>query len=158
MIHLKGDKIILRSVDISDIDTILLWENTNDDPLYGTYEERYSREDVAQFIENQQRYSLSETEQLRLIISSHDGERLGAIDLSEYDGNNASISIMIFDNKHRRKGYGKEALRLTIDYAKKLGIKRLNALIHLQAFILFVIFRMFHTNNLSHGESNNLPD
>ena len=74
MIHLKGDKVILRSVDISDIDTILLWENANNDPLYGIYEERYSREDVVQFIENQQRYTLSETEQLRLMICSHKGE------------------------------------------------------------------------------------
>ena len=130
MICIGSEKIVLRSVDSSDIDTILLWENANNDPLYGIYEERYSREDVVQFIENQQRYTLSETEQLRLMICSHKGERLGAIDLTEYDGESASISIMIFDKESRGKGYGKEALRLIVDYANSLGIKKLNALIH----------------------------
>ena len=58
MILLKDDKVILRSVESSDIDTILLWENANNEPLYGIFEEQYSREDVAQFVENQQHYSI----------------------------------------------------------------------------------------------------
>ena len=95
MILLHGDKVILRSVDSSDIDTLLLWENANNEPLYGVFEEQYSREDVVQFIENQQRYSIAETEQLRLMICSHEGERLGCVDLTEYDGEKAFVSILI---------------------------------------------------------------
>ena len=75
-VRIEGEKIILRSVDSSDIDTILLWENSSAEPLYGVYEETFSREDVVQFIENQQRFSLAENEQLRLMICSHEGERL----------------------------------------------------------------------------------
>lgn len=129
MIFLKGDKVVLRSVDSSDIDTLLLWENANDEPLYGVFEERYSREDVAQFVENQQRYSIAETEQLRLMICSPDGERLGCIDLTEYDGRKALVSILIFDLYNRRKGFGSEALQLLISYAKSLGIRSLYATI-----------------------------
>lgn len=127
MILLKGDKIILRSVDFSDVDTILLWENSWAEPLYGVYDEEYTREDVVQFVENQQRYSIAETEQLRLMICSHEGERLGCIDLTEYDGKKAFVSILIFDLDNRRKGFAENALRLTIDYAKSLGLHALYA-------------------------------
>ena len=129
MILLSGEKIVLRSVDFSDVDTILLWENSSAEPLYGIYEEQYTREDVMQFIENQQRYSLAETEQLRLMICSHEGERLGCIDLSYYDGRKAFVSILIFDLHNRRKGLGSEALQLLISYAKSLGMRSLYATI-----------------------------
>ena len=127
MILLSGEKVVLRSVDSSDIDTILLWENSSAEPLYGVYEESFSREDVAQFIENQQRYSLAETEQLRLMICSHEGERLGCVDLTEYNGEKAFVSILIFDLDNRRKGFAENALRLMIDYAKSLDLQTLYA-------------------------------
>ena len=126
-VRIEGEKIILRSVDSSDIDTILLWENSSSEPLYGVYEEQFSREDVVQFIENQQRYSLAENEQLRLMICSHEGERLGCVDLTEFDGKKASISILIFDLDNRRKGFAENALRLVVDYAKLLGMHSLYA-------------------------------
>ena len=118
---------ILRSVDSSDIDTILLWENSSAEPLYGVYEEQYTREDVVQFVENQQRYSLVETEQLRLMICSHSGERIGCVDLTEYDGESAFISILIVELDNRRKGFAENALRLLVDYAKHLGVSTLYA-------------------------------
>lgn len=127
MVFIEGDRVVLRSVDCSDIDTLLLWENANDEPLYGIYEEQYTREDVAQFVENQQRYSLAETEQLRLMICSHEGERLGCIDLTEYDGRKAFVSILIVDLGNRRKGFAENALRLMIDYAKSLDLQALYA-------------------------------
>ena len=126
---LNDDKILLRSVDSSDIDTILLWENSSAEPLYGIYEEQYTREDVAQFVENQQRYSLAETEQLRLMICSHGGERLGCIDLTEYDSKTAFVSILIFSLDNRRKGFGTEALRLLLSYCESLGLETLFAII-----------------------------
>ena len=130
MILLEGEKVILRSVDMSDIDTILLWENSSAEPLYGVYEEQFSREDVVQFIENQTLYPIAQTEQLRLMICSHTGERLGAIDLSEYDGETAGVSILIFDVDNRRKGFAHNALQLTIEYANKIGLHTLYATIH----------------------------
>ena len=129
-LRIEGENIVLRSVDSSDIDTILLWENSTAEPLYGVYDEQYSREDVAHFVELQQRYSLAETEQLRLMICSHEGERLGAVDLTEYDGRKASVSILIFDLCNRRKGFAISALRLVSEYAVSLGIETLYATIH----------------------------
>ena len=126
---ISGEKIILRSVDSSDIDTLLLWENSQNEPLYGVYEEQYGRDDVAQFVENQQRYSIAETEQLRLMICSHGGERLGCVDLTEYDGEKAFVSILIVGLYNRRKGFAENALRLLVDYAKSLGLQTLCACI-----------------------------
>ena len=126
-VRIEGEKIVLRSVDSSDIDTLLLWENSNNEPLYGVYEEEFSREDVVRFVKNQQLYSLAETEQLRLMICSHEGERLGCIDLTEYDGKKAFVSILIFDLDNRRKGFAENALRLVVDYAKSLGMQTLYA-------------------------------
>ena len=127
MILLEGEKIVLRSVDSLDIDTLLLWENSKDEPLYGVFGEEYSREDIARFVELQQRYSLAETEQLRLMICSYDGERLGAIDLTEYDGAEAVVSILIKEVYNRRKGFAINALQLLIDYTKSLGLRTLYA-------------------------------
>ena len=127
VIQLKGDKVILRSVDSSDIDTLLLWENSVTEPLYGVFEEQYTREDVARFVELQQQYSIAETEQLRLMICANNGERLGAIDLTEYDGFSASVSIIIVDSENRSRGYGSEALRLMIAYAESIGLQILRA-------------------------------
>ncbi len=129
MILLKDDKVILRSVESSDIDTILLWENANNEPLYGIFEELYSREDVAQFVENQQHYSIAENEQLRLMICSHEGVRLGCIDLAEYDGRKAFVSILIFSSDNRRKRFATSALQILIKYANSLGIEVLYATI-----------------------------
>ena len=126
-VRIEGEKIMLRSVDSSDIDTILLWENSSSEPLYGVYEEHFSREDVVQFIENQQRFSLAENEQLRLMICSYEGERLGALDLTEYDGEKAIVSILIFDLDNRRKGFAESALRLVVSYAESLGLHTLYA-------------------------------
>ena len=128
-VRIEGEKIVLRSVDSSDIDTILLWENSSAEPLYGVYEEQYTREDVVQFVENQQRYSLVETEQLRLMICSHSEERLGCVDLTEYDGESAFVSILIVELDNRGKGLGSETLRLLISYAESLGLQRLYATI-----------------------------
>ena len=128
-VRLLGERVVLRSVDFSDVDTLLLWENSTNEPLYGVFEEQYSREDIEQFVENQQQYSLAETEQLRLMICSHDGERLGALDLTEYDGRKAFVSILIFDLDNRRKGFAQNALQLAIDYSKSLGIRELFATI-----------------------------
>ncbi len=127
MVRIVDDRVILRSVDSSDIDTILLWENSSAEPLYGVYDEEYTREDVVQFVENQQRYSLAETEQLRMMICSREGERLGCIDLTEYDGRKAFVSILIFDLDNRRKGFAENALRLMIDYAKSLDLQTIYA-------------------------------
>lgn len=129
MISIEGEKIILRSVDFSDIDTLLVWENSKKEPLYGILEEKYTRKNVELFVMLQMQYTIEQTEQLRLMICSPEGERLGCIDLTEYDGRKAFVSILIVDSRNRYKGFGRESLRLIIEYAKSLGMRSLYATI-----------------------------
>ena len=129
MIRLEDENIVLRSVDFSDIDTLLLWENSNNDPLYGVFEEQYNRQDIERFVQRQLQYPIEQTEQLRLMICSHGGERLGCVDLTEYDGCKAFISILIYDSYNRRKGFAKSALKLLIKYAVNLGLHTLHAIV-----------------------------
>ena len=128
-VYIEDNNIILRSVDFSDVDTLLLWENSDAEPLYGIFKERYTREYVELFVMLQMQYSLEQTEQIRLMICSQEGERLGSIDLTEYDGRKAFVSILIFDAANRRKGYANRALQLVIEYAKELNIRSLYATI-----------------------------
>ena len=134
MILLKGEKVILRSVDSSDIDTLLLWENSNNEPLYGIFEEQYSREEIVQFIENQQLYSIAETEQIRLMICSHEGERLGCVDLTEYDGKKAFVSILIYSSHNRRKGFAENAPRYNENEKKNIKARTVKKACAKQAF------------------------
>lgn len=129
MVLLKGDKVILRSVDSSDIDTLLLWENANNEPLYGIFKERYTRKNVELFVMLQMQYTIEQTEQMRLMICTHEGERLGSIDLTDYDGRKAFVSILIFEPSNRRKGFAESALRMVVEYAKKIGLRSLYATI-----------------------------
>lgn len=127
MVLLKDNRAILRSVDFSDIDTLLLWENANNEPLYGIFKERYTRKNVELFVMLQMQYTIEQTEQMRLMICTHEGERLGSIDLTDYDGRKAFVSILIFEPSNRRKGFGESALRMVVEYAKKLGLRSLYA-------------------------------
>ncbi len=127
MVLLTGDKIVLRSVDFSDIDTLLLWENANNEPLYGIFKERYSRKNIELFVMLQMQYTIEQTEQIRLMICSNDGERLGTIDLTEYDGRKAFVSILIVDSLNRRRGFATNALQLVSEYAESLGMRSLYA-------------------------------
>lgn len=126
---IKGQKIDLRSVDISDIDTILLWENSVDEEMYGVYNEVYTRQDVERFVFNQMAYPIEQTEQQRFMIIEKSGERVGAIDIVDYNKTKADISIIIRDKSKRGRGYGGEALRLVIEYALSIGITNLRATI-----------------------------
>ncbi|MBR2032274.1 MAG: GNAT family N-acetyltransferase [Alistipes sp.] len=127
MVLLKDNRAILRSVDFSDIDTLLLWENANNEPLYGIFKERYTRKNVELFVMLQMQYTIEQTEQMRLMICTHEGERLGSIDLTDYDGRKAFVSILIFEPSNRRKGFGESALRMVVEYAKKIGLRSLYA-------------------------------
>jgi len=66
---------------------------------------------------------------LRLMICSHEGERLGCIDLTEYDGEKAFVSILIVESYNRRKGFAKNALRVAVEYAKSIGLQTLYAVV-----------------------------
>ena len=59
-----------------------------------------------------------EVKQLRLVISDYNDQALGLIDLFDFDFKNkrAGIGVLIKSETDRYQGFGKEALKLLIDY------------------------------------------
>jgi len=71
--------------------------------------------------------------QLRLVICSHEGRKLGLVDLFGRDKTVASVSlgIVIADAADRGKGYASEAVEILSQHAfHVLGIKTIHALVH----------------------------
>ena len=127
---LQGEVCRLRSVVSSDVGTILLWEN---DPALAAYSDPhppYCREEIEQFVENQQ-LGFAANGQIRLMIEVGT-DVVGAIDLFDYNAGGAEVGILIYPEQYRSKGYGRDALK-TVQYAaRSLGIDTLYATVEPQ--------------------------
>ena len=117
MITLQGEHIFLRALEPEDLTFIhdvendeSIWEISNTNTPYSKYL-------IKQYLEHSHK-DIYEVKQLRLIISNYENEVLGMIDVFDFNPKNrrAGIGILIKQEAHREKGYGKEALNLLIDY------------------------------------------
>ena len=117
MITLQGEHIFLRALEPEDLTFIhdvendeRIWEISNTNTPYSKYL-------IKQYLEHSHK-DIYEVKQLRLIISNYENEVLGMIDVFDFNPKNrrAGIGILIKQEAHREKGYGKEALNLLIDY------------------------------------------
>ncbi len=132
----------LRTLRFDDLDYLYRWENDPEVWQYGdcgadalfSGHVRFSREELRTFIENQQ-LGLEANEQLRLVICRLEGTSttpIGFIDLFDYDpvARTAAIGILICDPADRRRGYGRRALTLALDYAhNELGLSDISCVI-----------------------------
>ena len=118
---LKGENILLRALELSDLDflynlenTELLWEVSNTTTPYSKYI-------LKQYLENSHR-DIFDVKQLRLVICKYGEETpVGFIDLFDFDPKHSrvGVGIVIFSDADRRKGIAFEALKLTCSYAFK---------------------------------------
>ncbi len=156
---MTGEKVCLRTLRPDDLELLYRWEN---DPEAGRYgdcgagikacepgfeTERFSRDEIRQFIENQQ-YDIYITGQVRFVICCCEakdarwasgtsatcgsvdtfdagkisGRPVGLIDLFDFDAGNrsAGVGILICDPNDRRRGYGAEALEIVEAYASRV--------------------------------------
>jgi RimJ/RimL family protein N-acetyltransferase len=99
--------IYLRRVEISDLSTLLLWENDPNNWEISEVKHSFSEEEIADFIVNQQA-PINALDQIRWMIclkNSH--EAIGTIDLFEIHNNQAGVGILIQSTHHRNKGNAK---------------------------------------------------
>jgi diamine N-acetyltransferase len=117
MITLKGNTIYLRALEPEDLDFIHAVENDESIWEISNTQTPYSKYLIKQYLENAHK-DIFEVKQLRLVISNYDSEVLGMIDLFDFDFKNkrAGVGILVKEPEDRLKGYGKEALKLLIDY------------------------------------------
>ena len=120
---LKGDKITLRPLYLSDLDFLYNIENNTDNWKYGTENKQYTKEDLINYIANAKQ-DIATTRQFRFVIDL-ENTPIGFIDLFDYTNNSAGIGVIIA-KKFRRRGFAKEALQLLSIYSfKTLNFKKL---------------------------------
>ena len=111
---LKSDKILLRPLQLSDLDFLFEIENNKENWKYGTENKQYTKEELTNYIANAKQ-DISNAGQFRFVID-FENTPIGFIDLFDYTTNSAGVGVIIAKN-YRRRGFSKEALELLIDYA-----------------------------------------
>ena len=111
--------VYLRRVDISDLSTLLLWENDTNNWKISEVKQPFSEEEIADFIVNQQA-SIQTLDQIRwMICLKGTYEAIGTIDLFDIRNKQAGIGILIQSALHRNKGYATQAIEQLKTLAKK---------------------------------------
>lgn len=118
MTTLKGEHIYLRALEPEDLEFIHAIENDENIWEISNTQTPYSRFLIKQYLEHAHK-DIYEVKQLRLVVCNYDGVTLGLIDLFDFDFKNsrAGVGILVKEPNDRLKGYGKEALKLLIDYS-----------------------------------------
>jgi diamine N-acetyltransferase len=118
---LEGQSLILRALELNDIELLYSWENNED-----VWKVSHSITPVSKYLLEQ--YVLSAhldiytAKQLRLMIcKKENGQSIGCIDLFDFDPQHrrAGVGILIGEKNERGKGYAQESLLLLKAYAFK---------------------------------------
>lgn len=137
--ELRGERIVLRSVDIDDVQTILMWENDPDLEPFSDPHDPYTEQQIVEFILAQQ-LGFEANGQIRLMIDVA-GRAVGAVDIFDYDGSSADVGVLVYSEKNRRRGYATEALEAVKRYAPQWGIATLWATIDSENIASTALFR-----------------
>jgi len=117
---LKGKNILLRPLELQDVENIYQWENNPENWLVSSTTTPFSRFFLEQFVLNSQNNIYIDL-QLRLAIEDATGKLVGVIDLFDFDALNrrAGVGILI-ESKMRKQGYAAQALDVISDYARNI--------------------------------------
>ena len=127
---LKGQKVVLRLLELTDIDAVYRIENNEDFWNIGDTRGPFSLQSIQEYVANA-KLDVYEVQQLRLAICDLQTDRLiGLLDLFDFDiyHSRAGVGILIEYPEDRKKGFGTESLALLKTYAKNvLGLHQLYA-------------------------------
>ena len=117
-IRLIGKKCSLRALEPEDLDFLYAIENDPDIWEISNTLRPYSKAVLKEYLQNTHK-DIFEVKQLRLCVCSIEWERIGLVDLFDFDPRHqrAGMGILIINPENRKKGVGAEALQLLIDYA-----------------------------------------
>lgn len=121
-------EVALRAVEPGDVDALFRLECVDDVRRVSWGACPVSRHLLWEYARS---YSadISRDGQLRLVVEA-DGNFAGAVDLTDYDPVHgramAGIGIM---PEYRRCGVGREAMRMCIDFCRKLGLRQIAAMV-----------------------------
>jgi diamine N-acetyltransferase len=115
--RLKSEKISLRALEPEDLDFLYEIENNEANWEVSNALTPYSKWVLKQYLENAHQ-DIYEAKQLRLVIVlSETNEKIGLIDLFDFDAKNQRVGLGIIINPdHQNKGFGKEVLEVITKY------------------------------------------
>ena len=124
---LRGEKILLRYVQISDLHHILLWENSPENESVNYFKEKISYDTILDWLVNLKN-DLNAEKQLRFIMESTGTAKVvGSIDLFDFDDVQCSVGVgLIVEPEYRKMGFATEALNLLVKYSfNHLKVRRI---------------------------------
>ena len=135
---LKSDKILLRPLQLSDLDFLFEIENNKENWRFGTENKQYTKEELTDYITNAKQ-AITNAGQFRFVIDLENNP-IGFIDLFDYTANSAGVGVIIA-KKYRKRGFAKEVLKLLIDYSTNtLKIEKLHCNIQEDNFASINLF------------------
>ena len=139
---LKNDMVTLCTPEPEDLELMYAMENDTELWSVGNATLPYSRYTLREYLE-QSRQDLFAERQARFVIENSNGERVGMIDLVDYDPLNSRAEVCIgLLGKFRKQGLATAALQLLCSYAmEKLHIHQLYAYIpekNVESYNLFL--------------------
>jgi diamine N-acetyltransferase len=116
---MTGEKIFLRALELSDVQTLYAFENDTDIWNVSDTVMPYSSFALEQYVLEAAHADIYTSKHLRLVICEcSTGKPVGLIDLFDFSPKHlrANVGMLIHAN-YRQHGYASEALKLLIDYA-----------------------------------------
>jgi diamine N-acetyltransferase len=138
---LNNDKVTLRALEPTVLDTLYRWENDSSVWTVTDTIAPYSREALWHYLE-QYTGDIYAQRQLRLMITLADGTPAGTIDYLNFDplNNRAELGLFIAP-EHRGKGLGRQALDLLTAYSREhIGLRQLYVFIAIDNVVCLKLF------------------
>jgi diamine N-acetyltransferase len=139
MNYLESENLLLRALEPEDLDILYQWENNTELWKYGSTLMPYSKFALRDYITDSLQ-GIFHSRQLRMMaVEKKTSVAAGTIDLFDYDPihQRAAVGVLI-DTPFQRRGYGKEMLLMTADYAfQVLHLNQLYACIPVSNTISF---------------------
>lgn len=123
-----NEHISLRIPVMDDLHPLLKWENDPVNWLISETSEAYTIATMSAFI--QSNHCLKTHGQLRLMLVMNQIQKpIGTIDFFDFqpDENQVSVGILIGEVNYRKMGLATTGLKLAMQYAASVGIKKLKA-------------------------------
>jgi diamine N-acetyltransferase len=118
---LSSNRTYFRALEPSDLTWLYYLENNESLWDLSDTQKPYSQYQLQKYIKNSFK-DIYETKQLRFVLcKKENNEPLGLFDLFDFDPKNGRVTVglVISNEKERGKGYGKEGLKLLINFAKE---------------------------------------
>lgn len=127
---LQNDTLLLRAVELSDVDTLYRWENDTSQWATANTHAPYSRQQLWNYANDYDGNIYAHGSIRFIVCQKADGKAIGTIDIYDFDPANMHATIGVYiSTAHRGKGYGVQALQIATFYAQQcIGMKQLIAI------------------------------